>query len=211
MKNLLDRVIEQFDTLIPFLAVSERDVYNLIRKKENNIFNDGYIFPHSYKVYQIQITHSAFLLGYSYFESFLFDIARDIYLKRPNMLPVKKQLDYKEILEKNNYKEILKSMVDRELVALFFEPIETIIDYFNTKFNVTLNEDNRNKLVEATYIRNCIVHNLNKTNEKLAKVSNYKVGQIIKLTSSDVHGYGIMAREIVRKVYSQAEKNHFNS
>ena len=120
MANLLDRVIGQFDTLIPFLAISHEDVFELIKREKSIWFpvDEESGLPDSYGVYRNQITHSAFLLGYSYFEAFLADLVREIYLSRPNMLPKEKQLKYADILKTTDYRAILELMVEREIIDL---------------------------------------------------------------------------------------------
>ncbi len=128
MNNLLDRVINQFDTLIPFLAISHNDVFTLINKEKNIWFsrNQRSTLPESYTVYQTQITHSAFLLGYSYFESFLADLVKQIYLYKPEMLPKEKHLKYSEILKTTEYNAILELMIEREIIDLFYKRMDEV-------------------------------------------------------------------------------------
>jgi hypothetical protein len=92
MNNLLDRVISQFNSLIPFLAISHKEVFDLLKKEKKIWFlpDQEATLPDSYRIYQTQITHSAFLLGYSYFEAFLSDLAKEILRKRPGILPKEK-------------------------------------------------------------------------------------------------------------------------
>ena len=73
---LLDRLISQLDTLISFLALSRKEVFNTIQSHHDQWFSadENDAVPDTYAVYQTQVTHGAFLLGYSYMEAFLGDL-----------------------------------------------------------------------------------------------------------------------------------------
>jgi hypothetical protein len=140
VENLLNRVIRQFDTLIPFLTISHEEVFELI-KKEKGIWFPGdqeSAFPDSYIIYRTQIAHSAFLLGYSYFEAFLADLVRQIYLLRPTMLPKEKQLKYADILKTTDYEAILELMIEREIIDLFYKRIDEVVKYFEEKIETQM-------------------------------------------------------------------------
>jgi len=211
MENLLTRVISQFDTLIPFLAISDEEVFNLIKKDKTIWFHEDQesAFPDSYAIYQTQITHSAFLLGYSYLEAFLADLVRQIYLSRPTMLPKEKQLRYAEILKTTNYEAILELMIEREIIDLFYKRIDEVVEYFEEKLTLEWPEQYKQEIVVTSYLRNCIIHNLSRADHRLSQVSKYKVRDEIELTPSDVHSFGLKARELVEKLYKQATKKYF--
>lgn len=211
MDNLLDRVIGQLDTLIPFLAISYEDVFNLIKKEKNIWFADYQesALPNSYDIYRIQITHAGFLLGYSYFEAFLADLVRQIYLSMPVMLPKKKQLKYGEILKATDYATILDLMIDMEIRDLFHGKMDVVVEYFKKPLNLEWPDNLKCEFIVSSCTRNCIVHNLSKADYRLAEVSDYKVGDKIKLSSSDVHSYGLRVRELVRSLYRQANDKYF--
>lgn len=213
MDNLLNRVIGQFDTLISFLAISREDVFKLI-KKEKNIWlpeDQESAFPDSYTIYRTQITHSAFLLGYSYFEAFLTDLIRQIYLSKPKMLPKEKQLKYAEILKTTDYKAILALMIEREIIDLFYKQMDEVVKYFEEKLNLKWPSDYKHEIVVTSYLRNCIVHNLSRADHRLSQVSEYKVDDKIELSSSDVHSFGLKARDLVRNLYKQATEKYFKN
>lgn len=212
MNKLLDRVINQFDSLIPFLAISHNEVFTLINKERNVWFSQDQrsTLPDSYSVYQTQITHSAFLLGYSYFEAFLADLIREIYLSKPEMLPKEKQLKYSEILKTTEYNAILELMIEREIIDLFYKRMDEVIKYFDKKLNLEWLEDYKDVTIVSAYLRNCILHNLNRVDYRLSNVSEYNIGDEIKLNSSDVHSFGLKARALVRHLHSQAKVKYFN-
>lgn len=211
MANLLDRVIGQFDTLIPFLAISREDVFELIKREKSIWFpgDEESGLPDSYEVYRTQITHSAFLLGYSYFEAFLADLAREIYLSRPKMLPKEKQLKYADILKTTDYGAILELMIEREIIDLFYKRIDEVVVYFEEKLNLIWPDDLKDGLLATSFLRNCIIHNLNRADHRLSKVSEYEVGDKIELAAGDVHSFGIKARGLVRNLYEQAKEKYF--
>lgn len=213
MDNLLDRVIGQFDTLIPFLAISHEDVFNLINKERNIWYHHDQrsVLPSSYAIYQTQITHSSFLLGYSYFEAFLVDLIRQVYVTRPTMLPKEKLLKYGEILKTADYEGILELMIERVIVDLFYKRMDEIIEYFKEKLNLEWLDDFRTETIIISHLRNCIIHNLSRADLRLSQISEYNVGDEIELSLSDVHSFGLKARELVRHLYNQASEKHFNS
>jgi len=213
MDNLLDRVIGQFDTLIPFLAISREDVFNLINRERNIWFSQDQrsALPSSYAIYRTQITHSAFLLGYSYFEAFLVDLVRQVYLSRPTMLPKEKQLKYGEILKTTDYEAILELMIEREIIDLFYKRMDEVIKYFEEKLNLEWLDDYKAETIITSHLRNCIIHNLSRADYRLSQISEYNVGDKIELSSFDVHSFGLKARKLVRHLYNQASEKHFNS
>lgn len=164
MDNLLNRVIGQFDTLIPFLAISNEDIFRLINREKNIWFtqNQRTSLPSSYKIYRTQITHSAFLLGYSYFEAFLADLVRQVFMSRPRMLPMDKQLKYGEILKTTNYEAILEMMVEKEIIDLFYKRMDEVEIFFkrNTRLASKIVEFKRVDIPEYPYeaIREAVIN-----------------------------------------------------
>lgn len=75
---MLDRLINQLDTLIPFLGLANEEIFTLIHNDTTNWFTleQKTVIPDIYPAYQNQVSISAFLLGYSYFEAFIADLAK---------------------------------------------------------------------------------------------------------------------------------------
>lgn len=209
--NLLHRLTSQLDTLIPFLAISHQEVFELMSKERYIWFstNQQDSFPNSHEMYQAQITCSAFLLGYSYSEVFLADLVREIYRLNPKMLPRDKQLKFSEILESSTYEEIINSMIEREILALFYQSMEKIIEYFENKLRLKWPEEYKKEVIIASLIRNCIMHNMGRCENRLSEISKYKIGEEILLSESDVHSFGIVARNLSRSLYNQANERYF--
>jgi hypothetical protein len=211
MNNLLDRFIGQLNTLVPFLALSHEEFFKMIQQKEAAWFPKGEAdqVPETFRLYTTQIAHGAFLLGYSYFEAFLGDLVKEIYQKRPGMLPEDKQIRYCDILEcDQSYEKIISLMIDKEVFSLFYNSLEEVFKYFEKKLNLSFQDpDDRNRIIEASLIRNCLIHNMARVDTRLARLSKWNEGENIELQPSDAHEFGIIVRRLVRKLYKQVEDN----
>src|SRR5262245_2209891 len=208
MESLCDRVIRQFDTLVPFLAVSREDVFVMIRQHESDWFapSEGFGLPDTYLTYQVQVSHAALLLGYSYFEAFLADLVKQIYYVRPSMLPEEKDLKLKEILNCNTYEQVFSLIVDKEVFALFYNSMAKILDYFERKFSIKFeNTSDREEIIRCSLLRNCIIHNGARADKRLASVSRWSEGAFIDLEPFEVHSFGILGRRLSRNIYEQVE------
>jgi len=168
-------------------------------------------FPDSYTIYLTQIIHSAFLLGYSYFETFLSYLVKKIFLNRPKMLPKDKQLKYADILKTNDYEAIIELMIEREIIDLFYKRMDAVVNYFEETLNLDWPDDLKDEIVIISHIRNCIIHNLSRADHRLSRVSKFKTGDAIELNSSEVHSFGLKARSLVRDLYEQAERKRFKT
>jgi len=212
-EDLLGRFIGQLDTLIPFLAISRAAVFRLLQSQGHVWFDQDQqgAFPRTYQVYQKQVCHSAFLLGFSYFEAFLGDLVRQIYVRNPKMLPREKQLRFDEILAAETYEGTLNTMVEKELLAIFYKSMENISEYFSSKLRLQWPTSEKTSVVLASHLRNCIVHNNGRADRRLASLTDYKEGVEIVLGEADVHKYGISARTLARDLYSQAARRYLGA
>ena len=212
MNNLHDRFIKQLDSLIPFIGISREDVFNLIQKKKLVWFPESsQAIPDKYESYRKQINHSAFVLGYSYFEAFLSDLIKGIYLKRASMLPKEKSLKFIEIINAGNYETILEILIKKEIYELFYKNIEEIIKYHEDKLNLIWSKEGKENLVKASYLRNCIIHNMGIADDKLSKFSEYIENEPFELSSDDVHSFGILGRKEARNLWEQAKEKHLEN
>lgn len=159
-------------------------------------------------MYRKQINHSSFVLGYSYFEAFLSDLAERIYLARPTMLPKQKKISFDEIVKAGNYEEALNMIVKKELHDLFYMNIRDIITYFSDKLQLEWSSGVIEKIAEASCLRNCIIHNMGCVDARLAKFPEYVLGETFELTSSDVHSFGTVARREALNLWQQACTKH---
>jgi hypothetical protein len=211
-KNLLDRINEQLDTLIPFLAISHQEVFELMQRERYIWFLpiQQDTLPSTYDIFEQLVTRSAFLLGYSYLEVFLADTVKQIYRSNPRMLPKDKQVKYGEIVEATSYDEIIDHLIEREVLDLFYQGADKIVKYFKERLRLEWTEEQEQRFMLASLVRNCIVHNMSQADARLSQVSAYKIGEDIKLSAPDAHELGIVARNLARSLYTQASERYFD-
>jgi len=208
VRDLLNRLIGQLDGLVAFLALAHEEVSDVVRHHyEEWLPSDQQsVVPDSLAVFKLQVTHGAFVLGYSYFEAYLADIAREVYRRRPKLLPEAKELKYSDILDCPDYESVLATMIEKEVKARFNKGLVEVAKHYSTKFNVTWPDVNGP--ARASLIRNCLVHNKARANERLAVVSSWEIGDSIELSATDVHEAGLVARSVARAVCDEADRRH---
>jgi hypothetical protein len=206
-ENLLSRLIDQLNTLVPFLALAHRDVFNLIKREHSVWFSleAERSLPESYSVYRRNVTHGAFLLGYSYSEAFLSDLLRDIYLRNPRMLPEDKQLTFGDLRGVRSYRAVMCSMVSKEVNSVFRQSMDAIAEYFERKLSLPWLEGPKREVIRASLLRNCILHNSAIVDSRLARVADYHEGNTITLEPEEVHSYGLSVRALAPDLYARAE------
>ena len=209
VSTLLDRLIEQLDTLVPFLALSREEAFRMLSEHRVSWFApDEQALPAAYASYRRQVTHSAFLLGYSYFESFLTDLLSATLRNRPAMLPKDRKISYSEVVDSRDKTELVQRLITRELSDLLYKSMADIIAELRTRYNFTITQDEEVGLCRASLIRNCILHNSSRADVRLAEYDGYDEEQEFELTAQQVHEYGLTLRALVRRMYREAEQNH---
>jgi hypothetical protein len=138
-------------------------------------------------------------------------LAESIYVARPRMLPRNKKIIFDEIVKAGTYEEVLKTIVKKELHDLFYKNMRDIITYFTDKFQLDWSSDVIEKFVEASCLRNCIIHNMGYADTRLAMFPEYVLGEPFELTSSDIHSFGILARREARNLWKQATTKHLGN
>jgi hypothetical protein len=206
MEDLHERLIKQIDGLVAFLALGHEEVFDVVREHYAEWVEEPQreTMPDSFGLFRAQVSNSAFLLGYSFFEAFLADVIRQIYNLRPIMLPKDKELKYHDILNANDYASVLAAMIDREVRAALYGSIEKVRSYFETKLNLDWPEFDR--VVEVSRLRNCLIHNMGRADARLAEVSAWEDGQQIELTPDEVNELGLDVREFAEHLYAEAQK-----
>ena len=209
MNTLLDSLIDQLDTLVPFLALSREDVFQVLNDHRLTWFaTNEEALPEAYAAYRKQINHAALLLGYSYFESFITDLLANVLRNRPLMLPRNKKVDYSEILDSPDIEALIDRLIQRELHDLHYKSMTDIITELRRRYNFTITQEEEHGLVVASLIRNCIMHNSSCANSRLGSYDGYQESEEFELSTEDVHEYGIMLRSLVRRMYAEACENH---
>jgi hypothetical protein len=209
-KTTLDRLIEQLDSLIPFIATSYENVFRLLNREKAIMFSfDESKLPIEYEVYRKQINHAALILGYSYFENFLNDLLIEILRNRPTMLPSNKSLKYSDIIKNKSIDNLIDELIKKELIDLFYCSMSDIIKELRERYNFSISKDEKDMLCKFSLIRNCIIHNSSKADERLASYKEFEAGKEFEITSSEIHSIGIKLRALVRTMFREAEIKHF--
>lgn len=209
--HLLDRLIEQLDSLISFMGLSHEEVFLLLQRERTPWFGESAdSLPEAYATYRRQVIHSAFLLGYSYFESFLTDLLSEILYSRPAMLPKERKLSYSQIVMADSKDDILDLMVKRELLDLLYKNMADIVGELRDRYGFSIIPEQETELCKASLIRNCIMHNSSGADARLAAYGQFQEGEQFELTSGEVHDFGLMLRALVKRMFSETEQNYNN-
>lgn len=206
----LDVVLAQFDGLVVLLAAAHGEVFELIRANELTWF------PHTQnpqaaetaETYQTAVCNGAFLLGYSYLEAFLADIVRQVYVRRPGMLPPDKTVTYKDVVGAGSSEALVLRLAEREVRSVFAGSIEDVQQHYQRRLGVRWPDEP--KIVVASRIRNCLMHNDARVDERLAAAApdGFGIGQRIALRPSEVHDYGIAARVFAMALWADVVSRH---
>jgi len=207
--KLIDRLISQLNALVAFLALSRPEFFAIIKQHHAQWFapEDEGALPESETIYQTQVAHAAFVLGYSYAEAFLADLIRDIYLSHPEALPRDKEIKFGDVLERSSYDEVFVYMIEKEVLAVMYSSMDKIIKYFEDRLGLQWPSSERAAIVKANLLRNCIIHNNAVADSRLAaNCTDWTEGAKIALSVSTVHEFGIVARATARDLYRQVEE-----
>lgn len=209
MKTLLDILIGQLDTRVPFISLSRADVFQLLNEHRGAWFGENeQALPAAYTSYRRQVNHSAVLPGYPYLENFLVGLLAQILRHRPAMLPRGRKVDYAEILDSPDKSTLIDKLIERELHELFYRSMEEIIKELRERYNFTITEEKERRLIEASLIRNCIMHNSSRADSRLSRHGGLPEGEEFEVSAADVHSSGIALRTLVRRMYNEAQANH---
>ncbi|MBS7230673.1 hypothetical protein KHA90_06530 [Flavobacterium psychroterrae] len=188
----IDYLIKQLNLLIGFLDVSDEEVYNQIKKHDR--FNVGLtieqLYENDFDNYRNHITTSALLLGFSHFEDYLTKCIIKYLSNNPDKNDIKVSL--KTIREQGD-NLILLVAVEQAKRLTFSEKIKFIEK--NMK-GLTASIITEIKFVND--VRNCLMHNNGLADNRLNP--KYSVGQKILLSSGEVNGFGLKARELADQI-----------
>lgn len=210
MHQLYTRFISQLDSLVTFLQLSREEVFDVMSRRQAEwLPTNQHAGAIQFSRYRLQVAQATFLLGYSYAEVFLNDLAREIYLNHPVMLPSDERIKFRQILEQSDFDELIAYMIDMTLFATFRGSMREIIHHFESTLNLRFRKRHRNSMIEASLIRNCIIHKMAVADERLAKHSSrWKQGETIELSTTDVACFGISARKAALLLMTQAEEQY---
>jgi hypothetical protein len=187
-----------------FLNKGEHDVAFLNEKDESvgdvhvwELPEDEFYFFRAFRpgLFQLEKELPDFLHGlgvvyaYAAFENYLSGIIATCLRAHPQLMGEKKQLLYAEVLGAATKKELVESLIGREVRDLSYLPITAVLDLMRKRFGFKgLKADYDMETRRISLIRNCIVHNGAVAEATIADEypSQYKVGEAISLTLRDV-------------------------
>jgi hypothetical protein len=196
--NDFEYLIKQLNLIVGFLDVSDENVYNQI--KQHDRFKLGItieqLYNNSYDNYSNHITSSALLLGFAHFEDFLTKCIVKLFIAKPATNDLKVPL--KTIIEKGE--TLINSLAEEQSKRLTFkDKINLINKHIIKGFDTELIEG----IKFVNDIRNCLMHNNGLADTRL--IPTYQEGQKIILTSGDINGYGLKARQFANEVWKKID------
>ena len=219
MTDIHSNLTLRLNYLIGLLDISSQQSYDKI--KGHRILAEfdsvGEIYDNQYSIYRNQITTSAILLGYAYFEAFLSDLIILCLTKNPKILipegkaQIKdKTITYQQLLLADSYEKLVKELIEKEVRNIMYKSMSEILDYLDKKLKLTWDKSINGEIIIANKIRNCCMHNNCIADKSLAKDSRFIEGNEIELTSSSVHSFGIQARQFSRELWDSAKLKYLS-
>lgn len=203
MDHLLSRLTAQLDSLIPFLAAAEEEVFAVIWSmhflwsEENR-----HAMPESLSAFRTNVAHGAFLLGYAYIEAFVTDLIWHIYERRRDLLPPDKTVKFRDVLLSGDYNRLVTGMIDSTLGAM--NSLERKIHHL--EHNIGLKSTHYEGLLDAHVIRNALIHNSGRINREVPANTRWRHGEQIQLSVHDVNVFGVLARDYAEEIVQKANR-----
>jgi hypothetical protein len=207
LENLQARVIDQLDTLVPFLALAHEEIFDVLDLKYAEWYKDTKkIDLPIFQSYSCQVAHAAFLLGYSYVEAFITDLIFEVYNTRRDLIrdtpgAQKKMLLFEEILRLNDFEEVIQGMIESILNDM--NSLEKKLNHLEKMFNLSIPQIR--DLGDAHIARHALIHNAAIVNRQPPAGSRWHLQDRIQYSVLDAHMFGITARELIRELCKKAK------
>ncbi len=205
-KQLHTRLVGQLDSLVPFLSLAHSEVYQLLGASYS-VWLPAEVqstLPDSIGVFQTQIAHAGFLLGYSYIETFATDVITALYVQYPELLPKDKTLRYQDIFAIGHYDGLISKMIERTVSRL--NSLERKVKHLEDMgFSVVISDP----LLAAHHIRHTLIHNAGIVNRSLPYQLGWQIGDTITLSVDEVNAFGIAARNFAATLIQSIIDNDF--
>lgn len=217
MIDIHSNLIIRMNYLIGLLDISSQQSYDKIKghKAIEGFESVGEVYKNQYSIYRNQITISAIVLGYAYFEAFLTDLMKICLVKEPKILIPKgkaqikdKTITYEQLILANSHEKLIEDLVEKEVRSIMYKSMSEILDYLDKKLKLKWDNSTNNEIIIANKIRNCCMHNNCIADKGLSKDDRFTEGQEIILTSSDVHSFGLKARKFTRELWTSAQQQY---
>jgi len=168
MNDIHANLTVKLDYLIGLLDISSQESFDKI--KDHKILAEfdsvGEIYNNQYSIYRNQITISAILFDYGYFEAFLADLIVMCLKKQPKILIPEgksqnkdKTITYQQLLLAESYENLVVELIEKEVRNVMYKSMPEILDYLEKKLNLKWNNQMNDAIIIANRIRNCCMHN----------------------------------------------------
>jgi hypothetical protein len=198
--NPYEIFINRLDSFGVFQILSEGNVYDFVKRNYPLIKSDSSelvsFVPYNYTSYRDFFMYSIFLLSYSYFEAFLYDVAFLCLKSKPNLYEGFSQMDH---VSDEKIEELLSDKAFR------FENMKS----FLTKNLKLKYDDKKNITLLAHLTRNCLLHNNSKVSKKMNK--NFPEAPLDKkmfMDNNALNMSGTFARKFAKTLYEDAVKKY---
>lgn len=122
-----------------------------------------------------------------------------------------KKIDVLEIINRGSYESIIESIIEKELMSLFYSRPDLQFEYLEAVTDITLENNLKNKWVEFKASRDLIVHNSGKINQlyikKAGTLARGVNGDDIIVDSEYLKNSLTTIKSIVGTTCSQIQKN----
>jgi hypothetical protein len=202
-----EQLVERLDMLGVLAALEDNSFYeNLKEHRTEWLKENASHVPNTLEEYQTQLIHSVFLLGYGYFEAFLNDVARGVLLAYPRKLSNREWHVHELFPVLEDEKRDLKGMlIDKELRNLFGQSLPKTIKHLEDKLDVPITKGSKPTMIEASQVRNLLIHNGGFSPYALPLAGIARNSQI-RLTSTYLHEVGTHARTIAAEIRDHYRK-----
>ena len=141
------------------------------------------------------------------FEAFFFSLLETLLMERPERLPKEKKIEYGEILESNDFGEVIKKIVERELHELKFKSVSAWFEKLQGMVKMKCpNEEEIRLLAEIKATRDLFIHNSGLVNrfyiKKAGGLARGRLGQPIRMSDE----YLIESLKLVVKIVKDVSK-----
>jgi hypothetical protein len=139
----------------------------------------------------------------SSFENFLKNCLRLYFFYQPNVLKSQKTLGYEQIINSKSIEEVISTIIEKELMELFYKSIDDINDYLKIKIGLNLKQNNKwNVFRERFFRRNVITHNEGISNEIYSnKINKEELGKSLNVETEYLAESLIIFSEFIKIVY----------
>lgn len=121
--------------------------------------------------------------AFAMFEGYLTDVLRACFRTHPKLMGSGRKIDYEQIINATSQEAIIDQMIEREVRNLVYLPISGVLETMRKKFGFSSLVDVHDRSVcELAQVRNCLLHNQGKADQKLSNLSNkYPIGETLHL------------------------------